>query len=219
MLLHETPAIAAGLERLIATVPAFAGADPARFAWRNRDGGFGGLIRMILGQQVSTAAAHAMWTKLATVMPTPDPALFLTLDDATLAAAGFSRQKMRYGRALAETLIADPDFLRRLEELENEPAIATLVALPGIGRWSAEVYLMFCLGRPDVWPVGDLGIVLGMQYLLDLQTRPKPGELIVLAEGWRPHRSAAALLVWDHYGAVAADRRREQKKTAAVSQP
>jgi DNA-3-methyladenine glycosylase II len=142
----------------------------------------------------------------------------LTLDDAALAAAGFSRQKMRYGRALAETLVADPEFLSRLAEDDDEAVVAALIALPGIGRWSAEIYLMFCLARPDVWPVGDLGIVLGVQYLLGLPQRPKPAELIAFADCWRPYRSAAALLVWDHYGAVAARYRREQKKSAPGSQ-
>jgi DNA-3-methyladenine glycosylase II len=217
MLLHETPEIAAGIEHLMETVPHFAGADLTAFDWRRRDADFGGLIRMILGQQVSTQAATAMWTKLAILMPDSDPALFLTLDDAALATAGFSRQKMRYGRTLAETLIADPDFLTRLAEQDDETVIATLIRLPGIGRWSAEVYLMFCLGRPDVWPVGDLGIVLGAQYLLDLPEKLEPDALLAIAEPWKPHRSAAALLTWHHYSNVAAARRREQREAAKGS--
>jgi len=211
MKLHETPAIAAGLDRLIATVPHFAAADRSRFPWERQDPGFGGLIRMILGQQVSTRAADAMWAKLSVLMPEPDPALFITLDDAQLSSAGFSRQKMRYGRALAGTLIADPAFLARLAEMDDDAVIAALVRLPGIGRWSAECYLMFCLGRPDIWPAGDLGIVLGAQYLLGLGQKPRPAEVIAVADPWRPHRSAASLLVWDHYITVAAERRREQR--------
>jgi DNA-3-methyladenine glycosylase II len=124
---------------------------------------------------------------------------------------------MRYGRALAETLLRDPDFLTRLEGEDDEAAIATLVQLPGIGRWSAEIYLMFCLGRPDVWPIGDLGIVIGAQYLLGLEAKPKPDEIMALAEPWRPHRSAASLLVWHHYAKVNAARRLEQKKAAKGS--
>jgi DNA-3-methyladenine glycosylase II len=212
MLLHETPAIAAGIAHLMSTVPAFADADLTRFDWLRRDADFGGMLRMILGQQVSTQAATAMANKLAVLMPKSDPKFFLTLTDGHLMTAGFSRQKMRYGRALAETLIAAPDFLTRLETMDDETAIATLVTLPGIGRWSAEIYLMFCLGRPDVWPVGDLGIVIGAQYLLGLEVRPAPAEMIAMAEPWRPHRSAASLLVWHHYGNVNAARRREQKK-------
>jgi DNA-3-methyladenine glycosylase II len=212
MYLHETPAIAAGLEHLMATVPSFADADPGRFDWLRRDADFGGMLRMILGQQVSTQAATAMANKLSLLMPESDPKLFLTLDDTKLSSAGFSRQKMRYGRALAETLIADPDFLTRLEHIDDEAAIATLVQLPGIGRWSAEIYLMFCLGRPDIWPVGDLGIVVGAQYLLGYDTKPASAEIVAMAETWRPHRTAASLLVWHHYGNVNAARRREQKK-------
>jgi DNA-3-methyladenine glycosylase II len=212
MLLHETPAIAAGIGHLMSTVPAFADADLNRFDWLRRDADFGGMLRMILGQQVSTHAATAMANKLALLMPQSDPKFFLTLTDQHLMTAGFSRQKMRYGRALAETLIADPDFLKRLEAMDDEAAIATLVTLPGIGRWSAEIYLMFCLGRPDIWPIGDLGIVIGAQYLLDLEVKPAASEMIAMAQPWRPHRSAASLLVWHHYGNVNAARRREQKK-------
>jgi DNA-3-methyladenine glycosylase II len=217
MLLHESPAIAAGLKHLMANEPSFAEADLARFDWLRRDADFGGMLRMILGQQVSTQAATAMSNKLAVLMPDSDPKFFLTLTDQQLMSAGFSRQKMRYGRALAETLLADPDFLRRLEDEDDEAAIATLVQLPGIGRWSAEIYLMFCLGRPDVWPVGDLGIVIGAQYLLGLDTKPKPDAIVALAEPWRPHRSAASLLVWHHYAKVNAARRLEQKKPAKGS--
>ena len=217
MLLHESPAIAAGLKHLMATEPSFADADLARFDWLCRDPDFGGMLRMILGQQVSTHAATAMANKLAVLMPESDPRFFLTLNDAQLMSAGFSRQKMRYGRALAETLLADTDFLKRLADEDDETAIATLIQLPGIGRWSAEIYLMFCLGRPDVWPIGDLGIVVGAQYLLGLDARPKPEEIIALAEPWRPNRSAASLLVWHHYAKVNAARRLEQKKAAKGS--
>ena len=217
MLLHETPAIAVGLDHLMATVPHFVDADLTRFEWRRRDADFGGLIHMILGQQVSVQAAAAMWAKLSLLMPEPDPAFFLMLNDQQLASAGFSRQKMRYGRALAETLIADPQFLDRLVELDDETVVATLTQLPGIGRWSAEVYLMFCLGRPDVWPVGDLGIVLGAQYLMDWPAKPTQAEVMALAEPWRPHRSAAALLVWHHYTKVASARRLEQRRAAKGS--
>jgi DNA-3-methyladenine glycosylase II len=217
MFLHEIPEIAIGLDALAAAHPHFAASDRARFPWERRDADFGGLTRMILGQQVSTHAAAAMEAKLEQLMPEADPAFFLTLTDEQLRSAGFSRQKMRYARALADTLVADPLFLARLPEMDDEAVIATLVALPGIGRWSAEVYLMFCLGRPDVWPAGDLGIVLGLQYLLGLPEKPKPDRMVALAEGWRPYRSAAALLVWDHYMLVAAEKRREQRQAAKGS--
>jgi DNA-3-methyladenine glycosylase II len=217
MFLHDVPEIAAGLDALATAHPRFAAADRSHFPWQRRDADFGGLTRMILGQQVSTHAAAAMEAKLGQLMPEADPAFFLTLTDEQLRFAGFSRQKMRYARALAETLLADPHFLARLPALDDEAVIATLITLPGIGRWSAEVYLMFCLGRPDVWPAGDLGIVLGMQYLLGLSDKPKPGEVVALANDWRPYRSAAALLVWDHYMLVAAERRREQRQAARGS--
>jgi DNA-3-methyladenine glycosylase II len=217
MFLRETSRIAAGLVYLMDTEPLFATADLSRLDWRQRDADFGGLITMILGQQVSTQAAAAMSGKLALLMPEADPALFLTLDDAQLSPAGFSRQKMRYARALAETLVADPMFLARLHDYDDEAVIAALSALPGIGRWSAEMYLMFCLGRPDIWPVGDLGIILGAQYLLGLPNKPSAADLGAMAERWRPHRSAAALLTWHHYSDVAATRRKEQRAAAKGS--
>jgi len=217
MFLHEIPAIAAGLDALTVAHPLFGDPDRSRFPWRRRDADFGGLTRMILGQQVSTQAAAAMEAKLELLMPEAEPAFFLTFTDDQLRGAGFSRQKMRYGRALAETLVADSQFLARLTDMDDETVIATLITLPGIGRWSAEVYLMFCLGRPDIWPAGDLGIVLGAQYLLNLPEKPKPSAATALAEIWRPYRSAAALLVWDHYTQVALKRRREQRQAAKGS--
>ena len=211
MLLHETPGIAAGLDHLIATVPAFAAADRSRFLWRRRDPSFAGLLQMILGQQVSGAAAAAMWAKLEATLPDPDPGRFLLLEDDVLASCGFSRQKARYGRALAEALISGALDLDALHHLPDEDVITALTALPGIGRWSAEVYLMFCLGRPDIWPAGDLGIMLGVQYLHDLPDRPKPAVVVAAADAWRPYRSAASLLIWDYYSSVAAARRQAAK--------
>jgi DNA-3-methyladenine glycosylase II len=209
------PAIAAGIDHLIATVPHFAGTDPTRFDWRRRDPGFAGLLRMILGQQVSTKAAAAMWARLEGILQEIKPQSFLKLDDAALAGAGFSRQKARYARALAEAMTSGRLDLARLAEASDEDVVAALTELPGIGRWSAEVYLMFCLGRPDVWPVGDLGIILGTQYLLGLADKPKPAEIIAAAEPWKPHRSAAALLVWDYYASVAAACRQAAKAEQA----
>jgi DNA-3-methyladenine glycosylase II len=171
---------------------------------------------MILGQQVSGAAAAAMWAKLKAVLPNPEPKRFLLLEDDVLASCGFSRQKARYGRALAEALIAKTLDLEALHDAPDEEVITALTALPGIGRWSAEVYLMFALGRPDVWPAGDLGIMLGIQYLHDLPDRPKPALVIEAAEAWRPYRSAASLLVWNYYSSVAAARR-QAAKAAALS--
>ncbi len=222
MFLHEIPAIAAGLDHLGAQTALFRNVDRSQFPWLKRDPGFAGLIWLILGQQVSTQAAAAMWRKLETAMGPVDPAPFLKLDDPVLTACGFSRQKMRYARTLAETLIGDPDFLVRLTAQDDASVIGALTALPGIGTWSAEIYMMFCLGRPDVWPAGDLGIVLGMQSLLGLPERPKPAALIAPAEPWRPYRTAAALLVWDHYCRTAPSRRREhgqRRRVRSVSVP
>jgi DNA-3-methyladenine glycosylase II len=214
MFLHEIPEIAAGLDHLTATVPAFADADRSTFRWRRRDPSFAGLLEMILGQQVSGAAAAAMWAKLQATLPNPDPKRFLLLEDDALAACGFSRQKARYGRALAEALISGALDLEALHDASEEEVITALTALPGIGLWSAQVYLMFALGRPDVWPAGDLGIMLGIQYLHDLPDRPKPAVVIEAGEAWRPYRSAASLLVWNYYSSIAAARRQAAKAAA-----
>jgi DNA-3-methyladenine glycosylase II len=219
MLLHEIPAIAAGLDHLIATVPEFAGADRSTFRWRRRDPSFAGLLEMILGQQVSGAAAAAMWAKLKAVLPEPEPGRFLLLEDDVLASCGFSRQKARYGRALAQALISGTLDLEALHEAPDDEVMTALTALPGIGLWSAQVYLMFALGRPDIWPAGDLGIMLGIQYLRDLPDRPKPAAVIEAAEAWRPYRSAASLLVWNYYSSVAAARRQAAKAAAKATAP
>jgi DNA-3-methyladenine glycosylase II len=158
------------------------------------------LVRIILGQQVSTLAAEAMWNKL--VAATNDriqPETVINLDDETLAACGFSRQKVRYVRALAAAILDGTLDLDQVDRADDETAIELLMSLPGFGRWSAEIYLMFCLGRGDVWPAGDLGIVLGLETWHKLKSRPTPIDARNLGDAWKPHRTAAALFLWQHY--------------------
>lgn len=166
---------------------------------RGRPTGFGGLLEIITAQQVSAQAAAAIIGRLNAAVRPMTPEGFLALDDAALKAIGFSRQKTRYGRALAEDLLAGRQDLDALDSLEDEEAIAALVRAKGIGRWSAEVYLLFALKRPDIWPVDDLAIIVGTQKLKGLKKRPDRKAMLQLGEPWRPHRSAAARFLWHYY--------------------
>jgi DNA-3-methyladenine glycosylase II len=193
-----------GLDQGIAALsaePVFAAilaeAGPPRF--RQRRNGFATLLHIILEQQVSIDAAAAMHRRLSEVCNPLTPGGFLTLDDATLRACGFSRQKAGYARGLAEKVRSGEFDFARLAEADDESAQAALLALKGIGRWSSEVYLLFALGRADVWPAADLGLQLAVAERLALDARPAEAELRHRGEAWRPWRSVAACLFWQAY--------------------
>ncbi|BAI71274.1 DNA glycosylase [Azospirillum sp. B510] len=180
-----------------------------------RPTGFVGLLRMVMEQQLSTKVALALWAKLQERVGGPvTPEAILALDDEALRACGFSRQKIGYARGLAEAAAGGLLDFDIIHDLPDEEAIARLVALKGIGRWSAEVYLMAALDRPDIWPVGDLAIQLGVQRLKGWADRPTAKQLIEVAEPWRPYRSLAARLVWHHYVAL-----QEQARAARKARP
>jgi DNA-3-methyladenine glycosylase II len=185
--LADEPAFAAILQR----------AGPPRF--RRRRNGFATLLHIILEQQVSIDAAAAMHRRLAGLCQPLAPAAFLALDDATLRRCGFSRQKMGYARGLAETVAAGRFDFGALAAASDDDAFAALVSLKGIGRWSAEIYLIFALGRADVWPAADLGLQLGVAESLGLAARPSEPELRQMGEQWRPWRTVAACLFWQAY--------------------
>lgn len=160
--------------------------------------GFAALLRIIVGQQVSTASAEAIRERLWNAKG-DDPMQFLALDDTALGAIGLSRAKMRYGRALAEAVVSghlDPLGLARVSSAEAD---AALTALPGIGRWTADIYRMFALGDPDVFPSGDLALREGVRLLDGTTDRPTPTDTDTRSLRWKPHRSAAALLLWRLY--------------------
>lgn len=165
----------------------------------SRPGGFIGLLRMVMEQQLSTTVALALWDKLRSRLGDVTPEAILRTDDDTLRACGFSRQKVGYARGLAEAVADGRLDFDAIHRMPDEEAIAALVTLKGIGRWSAEVYLMMAQDRPDIWPVGDLAIQLGVQRLKGWADKPTPAQLLAVAEPWRPHRSLAAKLVWHHY--------------------
>jgi DNA-3-methyladenine glycosylase II len=172
-------------------------AGPPRF--RRRRNGFGTLLHIILEQQVSIDAAAAMHHRLAGLCRPLMPMTFLTLDDATLRSCGFSRQKMGYARDLAAAVESGKFDFTRLAAADDETALGELLGIRGIGRWSAEIYLLFALGRPDVWPAADLGLQMAINEQLNLGSRPSEFELRRRGEAWRPWRSVAACLFWQSY--------------------
>lgn len=166
---------------------------------RIRERGFATLLRTIVGQQVSVAAAASIWRRLEERMGEPPvPQALIALDEEALRACGLSRQKALYARSLAEHLVSSRLDLTALPP-DDEEAIAALTAIHGIGRWSAEIYLMFAEGRPDIWPAGDLAVREGLGRILNLAARPTEGEVRRLGEAWRPYRSALAIFTWHAY--------------------
>ena len=167
---------------------------------RHRPAGFASLLDIILAQQVSTASARAIATRLAAALDGAiEPERLLGLDDGALAAVGFSRAKMRYGRGLARAVATGTLDLAALAGLDDEAAIAALVGLDGIGRWSAEIYLLTSLHRTDILPADDLALLIGYQRLTAAAERPRASALRLRAEAWRPWRSVAARLLWHYY--------------------
>ncbi len=161
------------------------------------------MMRAIVGQQVSVASAAAVWNKFeALVGDTGDFPRIATMSDEYLRTAGLSRQKASYIRSLAGLVATGALDFAALPE-DDEDAIAALVAVKGIGRWSAEIYLLFAEGRPDIWPAGDLAIQIALGQLLGLEARPTEKETRALAEPFRPHRGALAVFCWHHYNIIA----------------
>lgn len=164
-----------------------------------RDPGFPTLVLMILEQQVSLASARAAFDKLLAVVGELTPATLLAQDDETLRAAGFSRQKTRYSRILAQAILDGDLDLSLLHELNDQGVHDALTALTGIGPWTAQVYLLMCLRRPDIWPGGDLALQAAIQTVKGLDKRPTAAETLPFAEVWRPWRAVAARLLWHDY--------------------
>jgi DNA-3-methyladenine glycosylase II len=166
---------------------------------RRRPQGFASLLHIIVEQQVSVASAKAIWTRLETGLGRVDPATVLAHDVEALRGFGLSLPKARYARALAEAVDGGGLDFDRLAGLDDEAAIAALVAVKGIGRWTAEVYLLAALQRPDVWPAADLALMAAAADLKGLAARPNAREMVALSAAWRPWRAYAARLLWHHY--------------------
>jgi DNA-3-methyladenine glycosylase II len=185
-----------------------AGADPALASivarhgvpafWARRPG-FATLLLLILEQQVSLASAKAAFDRVDARVGGVTPRTILSLSDAELREDGFSRQKTRYARVLADAVESGALDLDVVARLPDPDVRRTLVALTGIGPWTAEVYLLSALRRPDTWPVGDIALQEAARRALGLEQRPSAGELEEIGERWRPHRATAARLLWHLY--------------------
>lgn len=167
--------------------------------WRSRTPGFPGLLQAIVAQLISNAAASAIWNRLRAVPGALDPGTLLALSDEPLRAAGLSRPKVAHARALAEAFVNGTLDAETLGRMDDATAIATIVSVRGLGPWTAEVYLLFALGRLDVFPAGDVALAAAAADLKRLPERPNPAALRALSEMWRPHRSLAARLLWHHW--------------------
>lgn len=193
---------------LLRAVRGLANADPALAASVERFGPpplwareptYATLVHLILEQQVSLASARAAFDRLEMALASAiEPRAFLELSDAELRAIGFSRQKAGYARDLAAA-IADGFDLQGLAGLPDEEVRSSLMRLRGIGRWTADIYLIMCLRRPDVWPHGDQALATAALELLELPERPTFDALELRARSWRPHRATAARILWHHY--------------------
>jgi len=172
------------------------------FEIRLTPGGFSGLARIICGQQLSVASARAIWGRFAALPGALDPATYLTLDEATIRSVGFSAGKYRTVRVIAEAVVGGELDFDLVDTLPPEEAAAYLTAHKGIGPWTAEIYLMFCSGHPDIFPAGDLALQKAVGHALEMETAPTAKQLIEIAKPWSPHRHAAALLFWKYYAVV-----------------
>jgi DNA-3-methyladenine glycosylase II len=164
-----------------------------------REPGFPTLVYIILEQQVSLASARAAFQKLNLATQPLTPKTFLTLSDPQLKAIGFSRQKMGYCRGLARIILEEELNLDSIDILDNHSAREKLMSIKGIGRWTADIYLLMALLRADIWPAGDLALITGIQELKGLQNRPSSEEVKQIAKTWRPWRSVAARMIWLYY--------------------
>ncbi len=166
---------------------------------RNRAPGFQTLINIILGQQVSTQSAAAIRARLETAVDPLTPEGFLAAGDDVLRGAGLSGRKVEYGRSLAEAILDGTLETGRLAELDDAQVKQAITGIRGLGPWTAEIYMLFALGRADVWPAGDLAIQVAVQKLKRMRKRPDRKRLETVARRWRPYRGVAALFLWHYY--------------------
>ena len=165
----------------------------------DRDPGFPSLLKIILEQQVSLASAQATYNKLLTKANPLTPKGLLRLSDEELKAVGFSRQKTRYVRILADAIFSGSLDLDVMQRLDDEEVMRSLTFLTGIGPWTAGIYLLMAMRRPDVWPRGDLALLSAMRDVKELEYVPSNNEATIIADSWRPWRSVAARILWHHY--------------------
>jgi DNA-3-methyladenine glycosylase II len=198
---HPPAAARAALDSLVLLDADLAGvltrAGP--LPWRTRAPGFPGLLQAIVPQMISNQAAAAIWGRLRLTPGALDPGGLLALPDDALRAAGLSRPKVVHARALATAFLDGTLDAARLAAMDDETAIAAIASVKGLGRWTAEIYLLFALDRLDVFPAGDIALAAAVAHLKGMAMRPGPVELRTLSEAWRPARSLAARLLWHHW--------------------
>ena len=185
------------LEPRFAPILAIAGPPPLR----RREGGFAGLASIVVSQQLSIASAAAIWGRLEAMLDPHDPAAFRRIRAPRLRRAGLSAAKIRTLRSIASALTSGALDLAALADRPADEAHAALTALHGIGPWTADIYLLFCLGHADAWPAGDLALQEAARLAFALKTRPTSREMQPLAEAWRPWRGVAARVLWSYYRA------------------
>ena len=166
---------------------------------RIRPAGFKTLLSTIVGQQISTEAARTIQGRIDAILPDPSPAALLRLPDLDLRGAGMSGRKVEYAKGLAGAIVDGTFDVEGLADLPDEEAIEAITELRGFGRWSAEIYLMFSLGRPDIFPSGDLALRVAVGRLKGCEERPTPGQASDLVAHWSPFRTAGSLFLWRYY--------------------
>jgi DNA-3-methyladenine glycosylase II len=207
--------IAAGLAALLEADPRLVAvaAEAGALPLRRRPGGFAGLASIVVSQQLSTASAGAIWGRLVAAYDPFTPDRLIRARAARLASLGLSAPKIRALKEIAKAIAGGKLDCESLADQPVEAAHAALCAVHGIGPWTAEIYLLFCLGHPDTWPAGDLALQEAARLAFALPERPTPKETIVLAEAWRPWRGIAARLLWAYYRAA---KKREGAPLAAA---
>lgn len=198
--LQQGVAALSGLDPVMARLIA-RGAVPTL---RKRDPGFEGLAGIIVSQQLSTTSANAIWARVTQSFPRPTPKALLAASEEELRACGLSGPKIRTLRAIGEAVVSGALPLDRLHAMTADEAHAVMTAVKGIGPWTADIYLLFCLGHPDAFPAGDLAVQEAARMAYGFEARPKDKALVAFAERWRPWRGVAAKVLWAYYSTAKA---------------
>jgi len=191
----------AGLDALIKKDPDMARAFKiaGKPASRKRSPGFSSLLKIIINQQVSVHAGRAIWNRLENGLGIIAPEDIENATDETLRGFGLSGAKVRYARELAGAVTDGTLNIKGLEKLDDDSVRGELTKVKGIGKWTADIYLMFSLGRTDIWPIGDLALAVATERLLGLRKRPDPKKMAAIGLKWRPWRTSAAVMLWHYY--------------------
>ena len=202
--IHTEADLERGIDALVAADPRFAAliAKAGRPPLRRRTGGFAGLASTVVSQQLSTASAGAIWGRLSAAFDPVEPAAIIRARKERLARIGLSGPKIRALKEIARAVVRGELALATLGDIDADAAHAALTAVHGIGPWTADIYLLGCLGHADAWPAGDLAVQEAMRLAFHLKARPSTNEMGPLAEPWRPLRGVAALLLWSYYRAI-----------------